>query len=873
MWPVFIGEVIGEARAGLGRGLCIPKRNRRTQTIDRNVDDALRGDSACAEWLNCLRLNGKASEVACLLELLADLFRGEGRVFAERSPQEAVYGDRIATQAYAQENGAWSCSQFAPMVMCVALAVARSWGMTGASCRVEADRVAALAGCPGILAADVEHPYPGLAFDLGPNARTFFGRRRELSRILSLVCDRRSDRLILVSGRVGAGKSTLLGCQLARLINSGFGDTRPKEQAWSYTYCSLRALDASPLAALVSCSGRDSQQSFNLPLHHSVRRVESVGPSAKMGSEAEPGDSCSREWLIGLDDFELLFTESDGRSRAQFLDVLLGSEHGTPKKVIAAIDSDFLVDCFANETLRRCINSGSLVVISDPFGPELRSMLSEPLNWLSDTSFKLRSEHLDAVAASALGKDASLVHSALVLTDVYRAWVEQGDGAIDEVLPVAGRPDPFLSRTAALERAFGGDLSSVLSRLFARLVRVDARNRVLHRSEPLASWGADVQVNRLIEMLGRDEFGLLHVNSHADRLVSLSCPGLVLVWPALKCWLKKRQDVAHVAETLRQAAVRWASSGFGAQLRLQDEILAPAKTMLVELGLWDELVDDAVVSDFVTPEAEYLLAEIGCSGTAPLRREAIGLRLDELGDVRLGIGTSNGAPRCAWAEVPAGSVIVDGCQELDVSGFFMTVFPVTRIQYQLFVSADDGYSSSAWWYGLQKGEVDTLWLEPPLNYPITRVSWYDAVAYCRWLSARLQFEVRLPDESEWQWAAQSARKDYVYPWGREWSDGCANTDESGIGRATAVGLYPSGQSLQRVYDLAGNTWEWCKNSFVDYGRVSAAASDAKVLKGGSWRVNRGFARADFRLDGNCEDRFSGVSFRLVCSGFGADSRR
>jgi formylglycine-generating enzyme required for sulfatase activity len=83
-------------------------------------------------------------------------------------------------------------------------------------------------------------------------------------------------------------------------------------------------------------------------------------------------------------------------------------------------------------------------------------------------------------------------------------------------------------------------------------------------------------------------------------------------------------------------------------------------------------------------------------------------------------------------------------------------------------------------------------------------------------------------------------------------------------------MYPAGQSLQGVSDLAGNTWEWCRNSFElsnqRRGRGAGAERGARVIRGGSWRVNRGFARADFRLDAMPEDRVGSTGFRVACSG-------
>ena len=205
-------------------------------------------------------------------------------------------------------------------------------------------------------------------------------------------------------------------------------------------------------------------------------------------------------------------------------------------------------------------------------------------------------------------------------------------------------------------------------------------------------------------------------------------------------------------------------------------------------------------------------------------------------------------------------------KQFTVEAFRIAAYPVTYAQYRTFLDAGDGYQAEEWWQDLTKDPEPAEQLRRYPSYPADNVSWYDATAFCRWLSAKLGFEVRLPDEWEWQRAAQSARSDFVYPWGPDWPDELANTVESGIGRTTAVGMYPGGRSRQGVYDLAGNVWEWCRNEYRDPRKIDPGGDESRVLRGGSWNLNQDYARADYRLGNHPNNRYGfNYGFRVVCA--------
>ncbi len=130
------------------------------------------------------------------------------------------------------------------------------------------------------------------------------------------------------------------------------------------------------------------------------------------------------------------------------------------------------------------------------------------------------------------------------------------------------------------------------------------------------------------------------------------------------------------------------------------------------------------------------------------------------------------------------------------------------------------------------------------------VTWYEAAAFCAWLSEQLGdalpagYVVRLPTEAEWEAAAahNGAGQRRLYPWGaREPTPELAIYNASGLRRPAPVGCCPAGAAACGALDLAGNVWEWTASSYAGYPAqsgvlvkdVTADQLDAPV-RGGSW---------------------------------------
>jgi hypothetical protein len=236
-------------------------------------------------------------------------------------------------------------------------------------------------------------------------------------------------------------------------------------------------------------------------------------------------------------------------------------------------------------------------------------------------------------------------------------------------------------------------------------------------------------------------------------------------------------------------------------------------------------------------------------------------------------------PDIAWIEIPGGPFIWQDGERRELPTFWIAKYPVTNAQYQCFID-DGGYADDRWWRDLKRPEpARPRW--PQGNRPRTDVDWYEAVAFCRWLTARLGLpadSIRLPTELEWEKAARG-EQGLEYPWGAEYRSGLANVDDTDrydsdkrkagpwfLDQPTAVGVYPHGRSPYDIEDLAGTVWEWCLNKRDDLDAVVADNSGAaRALRGGSWTSHPHFARAVFRLTNRPGSRDGDWGFRLLSS--------
>lgn len=270
-----------------------------------------------------------------------------------------------------------------------------------------------------------------------------------------------------------------------------------------------------------------------------------------------------------------------------------------------------------------------------------------------------------------------------------------------------------------------------------------------------------------------------------------------------------------------------------------------------------------------------------------------------------------------WRPVPGGSFVIgvtaaeyarmpaaeqahfaDACNDVAVTiaGLELARYPVTNGQYALFME-HGGYDPAAPWWdeaarawlarddraaGLEQWERRAdkerpeFWNEEDIheryNQPVVGICWYEAMAFCRWLTAYLDdgCQYDLPGEAEWEYAARGpARR--IYPWGDAEPDmERANFDQIYPG-ITAAGCFPAGATPEGALDMAGNVWEWTRSAYRSYpydpgdGREDGPdpECDLIVIRGGSWSDAPAHLRAARRAHSAPDLHSEAGGFRLV----------
>ena len=190
--------------------------------------------------------------------------------------------------------------------------------------------------------------------------------------------------------------------------------------------------------------------------------------------------------------------------------------------------------------------------------------------------------------------------------------------------------------------------------------------------------------------------------------------------------------------------------------------------------------------------------------------------------------------------------------------YAMAVTTVRRCEYAVFLGETGCEEPRGW--------TDSSFSDP--DQPVVGVSWFDALAYCDWLSQSDGEHYRLPTEAEWEKACKGGDDAAQYAWGNQAPESL-DYYQGDWGRPRPVAELPA--NGYGLFNMGDNVHEWCLDwHATDYYAVSPERNPTgppsgkrRVSRGGSWRHAVKASRAAHRSSLPPEYRYTDYGFRLV----------
>jgi formylglycine-generating enzyme required for sulfatase activity len=212
--------------------------------------------------------------------------------------------------------------------------------------------------------------------------------------------------------------------------------------------------------------------------------------------------------------------------------------------------------------------------------------------------------------------------------------------------------------------------------------------------------------------------------------------------------------------------------------------------------------------------------------------------------------------------IPAGSFMMgykDDIHQVNLLPFYVGKYTITQQQYQSIMGTNPSRFNGD-------------------NRPVETVSWDDAMNFCQKLSKSTGKQYTLPSESQWEYACRAGTTTPFY-FGETITPSLANYDGNHTyGKApkgkyreqtTDVGTFPP--NAFGLYDMHGNVWEWCLDTWHDNYNGTPTDGSAWVennnnshrLRGGSWKYNPAGCRSMFRSRCQRDNRYNSIGVRVV----------
>ncbi|MDQ3335116.1 MAG: protein kinase [Myxococcota bacterium] len=426
-----------------------------------------------------------------------------------------------------------------------------------------------LPGRHGRTLRDGESPFPGLAAFQETDANRFYGRSREITRMVARV---REQPLTAVIGASGSGKSSF--------IRAGVGPAL-KQSGDRWDIVTLRP-GRQPMVTLASVVQRLSMLTSNneprSPTDHDwlIHRLEKE-PGYLGVLLRERAHAINGQLLLFVDQFEELYTlVPDPATRRAFTAALSGvaDDAGAPLRVVVSMRADFLDRVPEDKRFSEELTRG-LFFLAQPDRDSLREALEQPIEMVGyrfETS-AMTGEMIDALAgmpgalpllqfAAAKLWDQRDRRQRLLTTASYHAI-----GGISGALATHA-DEVIASMNASAQR--------LAQRVFRKLVTPERTRAIVELSE-LTELGGGDEITRVIDQLVAARLLVVQTRADTGGSVELVHESLIERWPMLRRWLDEDQEDAAYLAQVSAAAKQWDQKGRAAGLLWRGATMTEAK--------------------------------------------------------------------------------------------------------------------------------------------------------------------------------------------------------------------------------------------------------------------------------------------------------
>jgi len=426
-------------------------------------------------------------------------------------------------------------------------------------------------GRQGRQLGDGESPYPGLTAFQETDANRFFGRSRDISRMVARV---RELPITAIVGPSGVGKSSF--------IRAGVGPAL-KASGEHWEVVTLRP-GRQPLASLASVvqrlttrSGTDAQKQMveHAQMLYRLRNEPGyVGTLLRNRARAT-----TSQLLLFVDQFEELYTlVSDPEERRAFTAALAGVADDTaaPLRVVVSMRSDFLDRVGEDPRFMEELSRG-LVFLQAPDAAGLHEALIQPLEMVGyrfETSAMV-DDMLRALAG---------MPGALPLLQFAAAKLWDARDRTNRLLTVAsyqaigGIQGALATHADDVVAQLNASQQKLTQKIFRRLVTPE-RTRAIVELADLYQLAADrAEVARIIDQLVAAR--LIVVQTRADAgggTAEIVHESLIERWPMMRRWLDEDQEDAAFVAQLAAAAKQWEARGHAAGLLWRGDAMEEAR--------------------------------------------------------------------------------------------------------------------------------------------------------------------------------------------------------------------------------------------------------------------------------------------------------